>query len=34
MENREDILKKIEKLLALAGNNPNENEAIAAALKA
>ena len=34
MENREDILKKIDKLLALAGNNPNENEAISAALKA
>lgn len=34
MDNREDILKKIEKLLALAGNNPNENEAVAAALKA
>lgn len=34
MENRETILKKIEKLLALAGNNPNEHEAIAAALKA
>lgn len=34
MEDKEEILKKIEKLLALAGNNPNENEAIAAALKA
>lgn len=34
MENKEEILKKIEKLLALAGNNPNENEAISAALKA
>ena len=34
MENREKILKKIENLLALAGNNPSENEAIAAALKA
>jgi hypothetical protein len=33
-ENREKILKKIENLLALAGNNPSENEAIAAALKA
>ncbi len=31
---REDILKQVEKLLALAGNNPSENEAIAAALKA
>lgn len=34
MENREKILKKIENLLALAGNNPSENEALAAALKA
>jgi hypothetical protein len=34
MENREKILKKIENLLSLAGNNPSENEAIAAALKA
>lgn len=34
MESREKILKKIENLLALAGNNPSENEAIAAALKA
>lgn len=34
MEKREKILKKIENLLALAGNNPSENEAIAAALKA
>lgn len=34
MDNKEEILKKIDKLLALAGNNPNENEAIAAALKA
>lgn len=34
MENREKMLKKIENLLALAGNNPSENEAIAAALKA
>ena len=33
-ENHEGILKKIEGLLALAGNNPNRNEAIAAALKA
>ena len=30
----EEIIKKIEKLLALAGNNPNENEALAASLKA
>lgn len=34
MENRETTLKKIEKLLALAAKNPNEHEAIAAALKA
>lgn len=34
MENKEAIIKKIENLLALAGNNPNEHEAIAAALKA
>ena len=34
MDNKEEILKKIDKLLALAGNNPNENEAISAALKA
>ena len=34
MESREKILEKIEKLLALAGNNPRENEAISAALKA
>lgn len=34
MENRDKILKKIENLLALAGNNPSENEAIAAACKA
>lgn len=34
MENREKVLKKIENLLALAGNNPSENEALAAALKA
>lgn len=27
MENRESIIKKIENLLALAGNNPNEHEA-------
>lgn len=34
MENREAIIKKIENLLALAGNNPNEYEAIAASSKA
>ena len=34
MENREDILKKIDKLLALGGNNPNKNEAISAVAKA
>lgn len=34
MENKEAIIKKIENLLALAGNNPNEHEAISAALKA
>lgn len=34
MENKEAVIRKIESLLALAGNNPNENEAIAAALKA
>ena len=30
----EKIIEKIEKLFALAGNNPNENEAIAAAARA
>lgn len=30
----EKIIEKIQKLLALANNNPNENEAMAAALKA
>lgn len=34
MENKEAIIKKIENLLALAGNNPNEHESISAALKA
>lgn len=34
MENKKDIIEKIRKVLALAENNPNENEAIAAALKA
>lgn len=33
-ENRNDIIEKIRKILALAENNPNENEAISAALKA
>lgn len=32
--NKETVIKKIENLLDLAGNNPNENEAVAAALKA
>lgn len=34
MEDKEKVIKKIENLLALAGNNPNPNEAAAAALKA
>lgn len=34
MENKVAIIKKIENLLALAGNNPNEHESISAALKA
>lgn len=34
MENQEKILNKIKNLLDLANHNPNENEAIAAALKA
>ena len=34
MENMEKILNKIKNLLDLASNNPNENEAMAAALKA
>ena len=34
MENMEKIVEKIKNLLDLAGNNPNENEALAAALKA
>ena len=34
MENMEKILNKIKNCLDLANNNPNENEAIAAALKA
>lgn len=31
---REKVIEKIKKVLALAENNPNENEAVAAALKA
>ena len=34
MENMERILEKIRRALALAGDNPNEHEALAAALKA
>lgn len=34
MDNKKDIIEKIKKILALAENNPNENEAVAAALKA
>ena len=34
MENKKQIIEKIKKVMALAENNPNENEAIAAALKA
>ena len=34
MENVEKIMDKIRKLLALSNNNPNEHEAMAAALKA
>lgn len=34
MESREQVIEKVKKILALAENNPNENEAIAAALKA
>lgn len=34
MENKEAIIKKIENLLALAGNNPNEYEAVDACKKA
>lgn len=33
-ENKKEIIEKVKKILALAGNNPNQNEAIAAALKA
>ena len=32
--NKEQLVEKVKKLLALAGNNPNENEAQAAMLKA
>lgn len=32
--NKEQLMEKVKKLLALAGNNPNENEAKAAMLKA
>lgn len=34
MNNKKIIIEKIKKVMALAENNPNENEAIAAALKA
>ena len=34
MENRKSVIEKIKKIMALAENNPNENEAMAAALKA
>ena len=34
MENKKTIIEKIKKIMALASNNPNEQEAIAAALKA
>lgn len=34
MENREQIIEKIRKIMALAENNPSENEAISAALMA
>lgn len=34
MENKKTIIEKIKKIMALAENNPSENEAIAAALKA
>lgn len=33
-ENKKEIIEKVKKILALAANNPNQNEAIAAALKA
>ena len=34
MDDKKQIIEKIKKIMALAENNPNENEAIAAALKA
>lgn len=34
MNDKKEIIEKIKKVLALAENNPNENEAVAAALKA
>ena len=34
MEDKKGIIEKIKKIMALAENNPNENEAMAAALKA
>lgn len=33
-ENKKEVIERVKKILALAGNNPNQNEAIAAALKA
>jgi len=33
-ENKKEVIEKVKKILALAGNNPNQHEAIAAALKA
>lgn len=32
--NNKEVIEKVKKILALAENNPNENEALAAALKA
>lgn len=34
MEDKKQVIEKIKKILALAENNPNENEAVAAAMKA
>lgn len=34
MEDKKQVIDKIKKILALAENNPNENEAVAAAMKA
>nr|DAS31133.1 MAG TPA: Protein of unknown function (DUF2786) [Caudoviricetes sp.] len=31
--NNKEVIEKVKKILALAENNPNENEALAAALK-